>query len=581
MSIVETNGKAVKSHTQPETNIDLLLSQLSGVTGGIDGQYAACCPAHDDNRASLSIREDDNGRVLVNCHAGCTREDILGGAKTYPYCGETGELLFQVVKQPGKRFFQRRPDGRGGWINSTKGVRRVLYRLPELLAADPSETIFICEGEKDADALTDLGLVATCNPGGAGKWQSQFADGLRGQPIVILPDNDPSGEKHAQTVATALHGHAALLKVVELPGLPPGGDVSDYLNSGKTKADLLAVVDAAPEWKPTAPAGSITWGDEIVTTKIDELWPRRFPLGKLVLLAGEQGVGKGLLLSDMIGRLTSGRGWHDCPGTIEPCDCIYITSEDDPADTIIPRIVSAGGNRSRLGFPQHFYSGEDIPKLDAMLNGRNVKLVVLDPLNQYVDAANAHRDADVRKALAPWTEFAARHGVSLIGIMHLNKDGKKSALHRLTGATAYSAVARGAWLITKDDGSPDRRVFVNVKPLTYTKHAPGWRFQIVDGIPAARVEWLDETNMSANQALRSADEKSLGPSETDKAADWLKTYLDAGPKPKADVLAAATAADFSERSIERAFQRIGGDDEPDPADKRKRIWKLPNVSINF
>ncbi|MDX1964328.1 MAG: hypothetical protein SFX18_14340 [Pirellulales bacterium] len=169
---------------------------------------------------------------------------------TYDYRDESGKLLFQVVRYDPKGFNQRKPKTGGGWDWSVKGVRVVPYRLTEL-PADPTQTVYICEGEKDADNLAKIGIVATCNAGGAGKWTPQHAEYLRGRRVIVLPDNDDAGRKHAKLVCHSLHGLADTVRIVELPGLPPKGDVTDWLNSGGTKADLERLADAAPVWVPT------------------------------------------------------------------------------------------------------------------------------------------------------------------------------------------------------------------------------------------------------------------------------------------------------------------------------------------
>src|SRR5262249_3630164 len=140
-------------------------------------------------------------------------------------------------------------DGKGGWIWNLAGVARVLYRLPELLAADTRVTVFVLEGEKDVDALRALGLVATTNPMGAGTWERTFNEASRGRNVVILPDNDVPGREHAQKVAQNLAGVAALVKVLELPGLPPGGDVSDWLAAGGSAEELVRLAEAAGPWQ--------------------------------------------------------------------------------------------------------------------------------------------------------------------------------------------------------------------------------------------------------------------------------------------------------------------------------------------
>ncbi len=235
------------------------------------GQWQAKCPAHEDDRPSLSISEGRDGRVLLKCFAGCRVESIarsLGlsmrdlfpeahqgtekpGRKivaTYPYHDADGTLLFEVVRYSPKAFVQRRPDGNGGYVYSIKAIKRVLYRLPEVLAAkERGERIYVVEGEKDAESLRALGLVATTNPGGAGKWRPEFSEILRGAHVVIIPDRDEVGRRHAEAVAKSLGGKAASVKVVELPS---GKDVTDWLALGYTREDLEALVEQVPAWEP-------------------------------------------------------------------------------------------------------------------------------------------------------------------------------------------------------------------------------------------------------------------------------------------------------------------------------------------
>ncbi len=174
--------------------IERVLSRLKGVKRLADGRWQALCPCHDDHRPSLGIKRCDDGTVLLKCRVGCETKAIveqmglnlrdlfpakLAGngnsaheiVTTYDYKDADGKLIFQVCRRDDKQFPLRRPDGRGGWVWNLDGVPRVLYRLPELLAADPGAWVFIPEGEKDVDRLHAHGLVATCNPGGAGTGQ--------------------------------------------------------------------------------------------------------------------------------------------------------------------------------------------------------------------------------------------------------------------------------------------------------------------------------------------------------------------------------------------------------------------------
>jgi hypothetical protein len=177
---------------------------------------------------------------------------------TYDYHDETGNLLYQVVRFEPKNFRQRRPDRRGGWLWNLKGVRRVLYRLPELLAADPATWVFCVEGEKDVDNLVALGLLATCNAGGAGKWQDTYSEALRGRRVAVIPDGDSPGWTHAHDVARRLHGIAEMVRLVDLGQIKgfQGKDVSDWIEwldsrTGEELAGaLVEMAEVAPAYQP-------------------------------------------------------------------------------------------------------------------------------------------------------------------------------------------------------------------------------------------------------------------------------------------------------------------------------------------
>lgn len=248
-------------------NINDVLKRLSKVRRTGKG-FSAVCPSHDDTRPSLSVCEED-GKVLLHCHTGCSVQSIVKSmglqmsdlfrsqkelpkkrmVATYDYKDETGKLLYEVIRYEPKSFHQRRPVP-GGWLYNRKGVRRVVYRLPELIASSPNAIVFIVEGEKDADCLISLGLVATCNPGGAGKWRADYAVHFEDRIIVIIPDNDPAGEDHASDVAHSLHKVSRSVKIVRLPNLIDKGDVSDWIKSGGTLDELTRIANNSAEWTP-------------------------------------------------------------------------------------------------------------------------------------------------------------------------------------------------------------------------------------------------------------------------------------------------------------------------------------------
>ena len=168
----------------------------------------------------------------------------------YDYRDDAGATLFKVErrgKDAAPPFLQHGPDGQGGFHAARgcmQGVRRVLYRLPELIAADAAEVVFVTEGEKDADRLASAGLIATINPGGAGKFVPGYAAPLAGRWIIALQNNDDAGANHVATVLAAVEGVAAASASLLLPG-GPKSDVSDWLASGGTIGELKAMAEVA------------------------------------------------------------------------------------------------------------------------------------------------------------------------------------------------------------------------------------------------------------------------------------------------------------------------------------------------
>ncbi|MHB1095570.1 MAG: YfjI family protein [Gemmatimonadaceae bacterium] len=262
-----------------------VLARLKGVRKSGGNTWSAPCPAHDDSTPSLSVAEGREGRVLLTCHGGCDRravveamglewhdlfdESVRGSSPAnprtvaeYAYHDEHGAHLFDVVRLDPKGFRQRAASGK--W--SMDGVRRVPYRLAPLLkAVKAGRMVFIVEGEKDADALIGRGLVATTNPGGAGKWRAEYNTHLAGARVVILPDNDDVGREHGYDVARQLVGVASEVRIVALPDVPAKGDVSDWLGAGGTVDTLKKLVGGAavlsPETMPPVPVAVIESAD--------------------------------------------------------------------------------------------------------------------------------------------------------------------------------------------------------------------------------------------------------------------------------------------------------------------------------
>lgn len=262
-----------------------ILPNLTGIKK-LGGYYMARCPVHDDHEASLKIQEGSTQPVVLHCFAGCDSEAILeaiglriddvlqekeqvptsgewapGGSASavYDYRDEKGHLLYQVLRipEPGgrKAFRQRQPDhaAKGGWRWNLNDVQRVLYRLPQLIEAlDQGQAVYIVEGEKDVETLVRMGLVATTNSGGAGKWLDEFTDYFCDAHVKIIADKDKPGQAHARRVADSISEVASSVTILEPP---TEKDVTEHLSTGKKLDDLLVTwssvredaVDLAPD----------------------------------------------------------------------------------------------------------------------------------------------------------------------------------------------------------------------------------------------------------------------------------------------------------------------------------------------
>lgn len=300
---------------------EVLLPTLDGIRKS-GGSWMAKCPAHEDGKASLSITEGRDQPVVLKCHAGCEPVDILAklgltwddlckprergpvnrgewtphgeAVAVYDYRDEAGELLFQVCRTADKQFPQRVPDAtrKSGWRWTLGDTRRVLYRLPKIIeAAKDGEIIYVCEGEKDVHALERVGVTATCNPGGAGKWRPEYAGFLRDVIVTVIADTDKPGRAHARAVAASLEGVARGVEIVEPAA---GKDAADHLAAGKTVAEFLVTKDAADTAGPELAQDLL---DFIAETDPAEAWviPHLLERGDRLIWTGEEGLGKSMV----------------------------------------------------------------------------------------------------------------------------------------------------------------------------------------------------------------------------------------------------------------------------------------------
>jgi hypothetical protein len=320
-----------------------------------------------------------------------TKDRIL---ESYSYTDASGTLLYEVLRYEPKTFRQRRPDGKGGreW---KQGERRVLYRWPELRKF-PDGTVFVCEGEKDANRVASLGYCATTVANG--NWDGVDVTDVAGRDVLILEDNDDAGRKKALAAAQALHGTAKTIRIVRLPGLPNKGDVSDWLNADPRNAGkLVNTCFDAPLWTPTEKLkGELRTAaaSDIKMQGIDWLWPGRFARGKFGLIAGLPDYGKGQIAAFIAAAVTAGIALPCGEGNATQGNVIWFNAEDGMHDTVVPRLAAAGADLKRVTFvngasvdgkDKTFNLVTDLPLLrETIQEIGNVALVIIDPVSAYL-----------------------------------------------------------------------------------------------------------------------------------------------------------------------------------------------------
>ena len=294
-----------------------LAAKLGGRIERTHRGWKCRCPSHADDEPSLNLDDGKSGKVLAACfvcgndqtgqHAVVTAIADLGYALSpprdfqshpstpkkkivaaYDYVDALGKLDFQVVRYEPKDFKQRRPDGKGGWIWDTKGCPVIPYRLPDVLeAVSTGGMVFVVEGEKDVDAAFDIGLVATCNARGAGKWTDEHSKFLRGADVVLIPDNDEPGRDHVARIAKSLRGKASRIRIVELPGAK---DLSDWIAAGHTADDLMRLVEAVARWDIDASVQPVPTSAEDTKADPRKSDERRTQATTLIEIATRKGV---------------------------------------------------------------------------------------------------------------------------------------------------------------------------------------------------------------------------------------------------------------------------------------------------
>ena len=380
--------------------------------------------------------------------------------ETYDYHDEAGDLLSQVVRFVPKDFRQRKPDGRGGWDWKVKGVRKVPYRLPAVIeAVKTGETVYIVEGEKDCDRLADMGIVATCNAGGAGKWTGEHSKHFNGAQVVLLPDNDDAGRSHVEAAASSLKAAgAASVKVLALPGLPQKGDVSDWLASGGTAENLAALEKSLGEPDARPPRRTLTWaadcrGSEPPPSIIKGVIAE----GNFFVAYGAPKATKSFAMLDAGYHVAKGHDWFG--RKVKQGGVLVVCAERGAVmkrrldallrhnrDASNPPLAIIDGSFSLYSTPDDVQDVIDAANEVKRVAG-SIRMIVLDTLAK----ANAGADdvSDMPKMLGPVAKMqGAFPEAAIVAIHHTNAE---EGSRKMRGRSDLRGAIDGALLVEKTD----------------------------------------------------------------------------------------------------------------------------------
>jgi hypothetical protein len=450
---------------------------LSDIQKAGGHEFKAKCPFHQEQNASFCINGETGQYFCQGCgkkgdifhfyakiNSLDTRRDfgkILKGisddfgipwkdrpkakmVRAYDYTDVDGNLLYQVCRMEPKDFRQRRPDGNGKWIWNLKGAERVLYRLPQIQGANE---VLVVEGEKDADTLAGLGFVATTCPMGAKKWRPEYSDHLAGKNIILCPDNDNEGREHMGQVGASLNGNVKSLKLLELPGLPSKGDVSDWVstfqNPDEASERLAMMIENAPPYEPPKKASL----DDMILTA-EEFHALEAPAKmtfmnpwlteqSIVEIIGWRGTGKTWFALSMLDAVTKGQPFG--PWEVEQAvPCLFLDGEM-PVQDVQERLndLDKGSNRktplyiysdayaNQFGLPRaHLAHDNWRQAMRRILTTRGVKLWVIDNISSLASGLDENKKQDW-DPINQWFLELRFAGITTVFLHHEGKEGKQ------------------------------------------------------------------------------------------------------------------------------------------------------------
>jgi hypothetical protein len=523
----------------------------------------AQCPAHDDRNPSLSIGDRRDGKgIVLKCHGGCTHVDVLAALGLSERDLFDDDAMRDVYnpkrdyRYPGGRVNHRNGLGPNGskkmWQENSQD--HSLYLSDDL--GHPDAVVYVCEGEKAAEMIRNIGGIAVAT-GGAER--SVDWSPLEDRHVVLIADRDKAGRKWADRAIEELRPIAKSVKVVQAAVNIAKADAVDHIAAGLT-LDELAPVDPLDRVVLTTLA-------DVEPERVSWLWPGRIPVGKLVTLDGDPGLGKSTLAIAIASPVTTGGTWPDGSVCAYPGDVLLMSAEDGLADAVRPRADAAGADVTKV----HAVDGvpidaegtlrpptlADIAALEQAITRTGARLLVIDVVMAYLpDGTDSHKDQDIRQVLSRLATLADRTGCTVLLIRHLNKARGGDPLYRGGGSIGIVGAARAGLLVAPDPDDTERRVLASVESnLGPTPESLAYRL-VGDGeYGVARVQWEGQTAHTARTLLAEPSDDDGAKTE---AEHWLQDYLaEQCEVPSKTVKADAAKVGIRERTLQRAVSSLG------------------------
>lgn len=343
----------------------------------------------------------------------------------------------------------------------------------------------------------------------------------------------------------------------------------------------------APE-KPFRPFIIGRTCDQITPQQVRFLWPGRIPFGRLTVMAGAGGLGKSWTTTDTAARFSTGVGWPDAPHVKgEQGFTLIMNSEDDPEDTIVPRLIDAGADlaqikiiegvqRHRDDDPAYPSLEDDIGALTDEIRATGATLLIVDPITAFLPSVDSHRDAAIRSILGPLARMAGDTGCAVVSVMHRNKAQGGSVADRVTGSPAFTNAARMAYFVGEDPSDPTIRIVAAFKCNVGPK-PPSLRFQIAHNERTGRGDfrWLaGPCDVTADQLILAGGKD--GKSAVDAATEWLENELFTGRMECEGVKIRARKAGHSAWALKQARGALEVRSEREGfGNEGKWYWSLP------